>query len=93
MKAIERFLGLRRLAILTAVCYILWSVTNVVEPWLIATGPEKFEDIIMHPLKNSFHIVSLSVGIVSGIIQAIRSLLNKDFHDEKARPVESEAKP
>lgn len=92
MKAIEQFLGIRRVAILTAICYIVWSITNVIEPWLVATGPEKFEDIVRHPIKNAFHIVSLVFGIVSGIIQAIRSLLNKDLHDDRENPLEREAR-
>lgn len=83
MKQLERFLGMRRLVILTVASYIAWQVVNVIQPWMAAMGPEKFGQVVRHPIDHLYDVASLLVGVLGAIIGAIRALLNKDVSGGK----------
>lgn len=69
---------------ISAVCYSGIACLSVIAPWMTQTGEDKFNALVANPMSHPWELAGLLVGLAGAVFGAIKSLMNRDWPEDKA---------
>lgn len=70
-------------AMISAGCYSGLACTAVIVPWMTQIGEQKFNALVADPASQPWELAGLAVGLIGAVLGAIKSLMNRDWPEDK----------